>query len=188
MNAAALAIVAKLLVGGATGLAVHESGHVLTGAMFHAHPGVSRITYAGIPFFAVTHTDVSRRQEFVISSSGLWMQHAGSEWILTSHPNLRRESSPFLKGILAFNTATSVVYTVAALATTGPLERDTRGMAASLGRRGWPEPAVGLMVLTPAALDVYRYFHPGARWATWASRGTKAAFMALTLFAGRPVP
>jgi len=58
----------------------------------------------------------------------------------------------------------------------------------SLGQRGWREPSIGVFVLAPAALDVYRYFRPDQKWAAWASRGSKAIFMALVLFAGRPVP
>ncbi|TAK15533.1 MAG: hypothetical protein EPO35_07280 [Acidobacteria bacterium] len=188
MNAAAALLVVRFLAGGVTGLTVHESGHVLTSAMFSAHPGTRPINYAGIPFFTVTHNQVSRKKEFVISSAGLWMQHAGSEWLLTARPNLRHESAPFLKGMFVFNTATSAVYTAAALGRLGPLERDTLGMATSLGRAGWREPVVGIFVAAPAALDVYRYFRPDQKWAAWASRGTKAAFMALVLFAGRPVP
>lgn len=188
MNAAALVLVVKLLAGGAAGFTVHEAGHIATGAIFAAHPGVKPIHYAGIPFFAVTHREVSRKKEFVISSAGLWMQHADSEWILTARRNIRHESAPFLKGILVFNTATSAVYATAAFGKLGPPERDTLGIATSLGQRGWREPAVGAFILAPAALDVYRYFRPDQHWAVWASRGTKAAFMVLVLFAGRPVP
>lgn len=187
MNAAALLMVAQFLAGGAAGLAVHESGHVATAALFGAHPNTAPLHYAGIPFFAVTHDAVSRRKEFVISSAGFWMQHAGSEWILSARPGLRHERAPLLKGMLVFNTATSLVYAGAAFGRMGPPERDTRGMAVSLGRRGWQEPAVGALILAPAALDAYRYFRPDAAWAKWASRGSKAAFMALVLFAGRPV-
>jgi hypothetical protein len=187
VNGAGFLLVAQFLAGGAAGLAVHESGHVATAAMFGAHPNTAPIHYAGIPFFAVTHDTVSRRKEFVISSAGFWMQHAGSEWILTARPNLRHERAPFLKGMLLFNTATSAVYAGAAFGRLGPPERDTRGMAVSLGRTGWREPVVGALVLAPAALDVYRYLKPDAAWAKWASRGSKAAFMALVLFAGRPV-
>jgi len=188
VNAAAVLMVVKLLVGGVAGLTIHESGHVAAGAMFHAHPGTEPIRYAGIPFFAVTHEPVSRRKEFVISSAGLWMQHAGAEWILTSRPDLRHQSAPVLKGILLFNTATSVVYATAGVGRICPPQRDTLGMASSLGRRGWPEPVIGAMVLAPAALDVYRYYRPDATWAVWASRGAKATLMVLALFAGGPVP
>lgn len=175
----------SLLAGAAAGLVVHESGHVMTGALFGAHPNTMPIRYAGIPFFAITHEPVTRRQEFVISSAGFWMQHAGSEWLLSSRPHLRDESAPFLKGILAFNVATSVMYAGAAIGRLGPPERDPLGMSKSLGRTGWPEPVVGVIILAPALLDGYRYLKPDQKWAVWASRGMKAAFMALTLAAGR---
>ena len=187
MNGAALLLVVKFLAGGLSGLAVHESGHVATGAIFGAHPGTEPIHYAGIPFFAVTHQPVSRKKEFVISSAGMWMQHAGSEWILTKRPDIRHEKAPFLKGMLVFNTATSAVYATAAFGKLGPPQRDTLGMATSLGQRGWREPSIGVFIAAPAALDVYRYFRPDDRWAVWASRGSKAVFMALVLFAGRPI-
>lgn len=177
----------SLLTGAVAGLVVHESGHVMTSALFGAHPNTKPIHYGGIPFFAVTHDPVTRQQEFVVSSAGFWMQHAGSEWLLTSRPNLRNESAPFLKGLLAFNLATSAMYAGAAFGTLGPPERDPLGMAHSLGRKGWPEPAVGALILAPALLDGYRYLKPDQKWAAWASRGIKTALIALTLFAGRPL-
>jgi hypothetical protein len=93
-----------------------------------------------------------------------------------------------MKGVLAFNIATSVMYAGAAIGRLGPPERDPLGMANALGKRGWPEPAVGALILAPALLDGYRYLKPDQKWAAWASRGVKAAFMALTLVAGRPLP
>jgi len=182
---------ASLLAGAAAGLVVHESGHLVTGALFDAHPGTKPIRYAGIPFFAITHEPVTRQKEFVISSAGFWMQHAGSEWLLTARPHLRDESRPFLKGLLIFNLATSAMYAGAAIGRLGPPERDPLGMSTSLGRTGWPEPVVGTLILVPALLDGYRYLKPDQQWAAWASRGVKVAFMALTLVAGRssrPLP
>ncbi len=178
----------SLLGGAVTGLVVHESGHVMTSALFGAHPDTKPIHYAGILFFAVTHTPVTRRQEFVVSSAGFWMQDIGSEWLLTARPHLSDQSAPFLKGVLAFNLATSVMYAGAAFGKLGPPERDPLGMARSLGKNGWPEPAVGALILAPALLDGYRYLKPEQKWAAWASRGVKTAFIALTLFAGRPLP
>lgn len=175
----------SFLAGGVTGLVVHESGHVMTSALFGANPGTKPIHYAGIPFFAVTHERVTRKKEFVISSAGFWMQHAGSEWLLTARPNLRHESAPFLKGVLVFNIATSAMYAGAAMGKLGPPERDPLGMATSLGKTGWPEPVVGALILAPALLDAYRYLKPGQTWAVWTSRGLKAAFMTLALAAGR---
>ena len=175
----------SLLAGAAAGLVVHESGHVITGTIFGAHPGTKPIRYAGIPFFAVTHEPVTRQKEFVISSAGFWMQHAGSEWLLTSRPHLRDEEAPLLKGVLAFNIGVSLMYAGAAVGSLGPPERDPNGMARSLGKNGWPEPVVGAFILAPAVLDAYRYFYPEQHWAAWTSRGAKVAFLALALAAGR---
>lgn len=173
------------LGGAAAGLGIHETGHVIFSATFDANPRVAPLHYGFIPFFKIEHDPVTRRQEFVISSAGFWMQYVDSEWILTARPNLRHEHQPFLKGILAFDLGASTVYSIAAFGQFGPLERDTRGMAVSLGKDGWPEPVVGVIVLAPAALDGYRYFHPESRWAKWASRSAKIASVVLVAFAGR---
>jgi len=58
-------------------------------------------------------------------------------------------------------------------------------MAVTLGDDGVPEPVIGLLVLAPAALDGYRYLHPHATWAKWASRSAKIVGVALTIVAGR---
>ena len=159
------------LGGGALALAAHEGGHLLFNGIFDAHPGIKKVSFHGIPFFAITHdAGLSPRREFVIASAGFWVQEATNELILTRRPNLRRERAPLLKGVVAFNVLASASYAGAAFARTGPLERDTRGMAASLR---WKEPYVGLLILLPAILDAVRYFDPGARWAVWTSRAAK---------------
>jgi hypothetical protein len=169
-------------IGGAvTGFASHEAGHLVFDGIFDADPGVKRVSFGGIPFFAITHrSGLSAAEEFTISSAGFWVQHATSEWILTSRPDLRTRHSPFLKGWLAWNILASGAYSVAAFARIGPPERDTRGMAASLSI---PEPWVGGMILAPAALDAWRYFHPGSRWARWTSRIAKAGLVVLVVAA-----
>lgn len=168
----------KLLGGGAFALAAHEGGHLLFDGVFAANPGVKKVSFHGIPFFAITHDQVSRRREFIIDSAGFWVQEATNEIILTRRPNLRRERAPILKGVVAFNVLASVSYAGAAFARTGPVERDTRGMADSLR---WKEPYVGLLILVPAILDAVRYFDPDARWAVWGSRAAKVAGAGLIL-------
>jgi hypothetical protein len=163
--------VAAFLGGGAVGLAAHESGHLLFDAIFGAHAGVQGVSFHGIPFFAITHdAGLTPRKEFVIDSAGFWVQEATNEAILSKRPNLRHESAPFTKGVVAFNVLASAAYAGAAFARTGPVERDTRGMADALG---WKEPYVGLLILAPAVLDAVRYFRPDAKWAVWGSRGAK---------------
>ena len=168
----------KFVGGGAFGLAAHEGGHLLFNGIFGANSGLKKVSFHGIPFFAITHDQVSRRREFIIDSAGFWVQEATNELILSRRPNLRREQAPFLKGIVAFNVLASVSYAGAAFARTGPVERDTRGMADALR---WKEPYVGLLILVPAILDAVRYFDPEAKWAVWGSRASKIAGVVVIL-------
>jgi hypothetical protein len=164
---------AGFLAGGFAAFVAHESGHLLFDAVFDAHPGVKKVSFHGLPFFAIIHdSDLSPRREFTIDSAGFWVQEATNEVILTRRPNLRHERAPFTKGVVAFNVIASVAYAGTAFARTGPIERDTRGMADALR---WKEPYVGLLVLIPAILDAVRFCDPGARWAVWGSRGAKVA-------------
>jgi hypothetical protein len=167
----------SFLAGGAIGLGAHESGHLLFDALFSADPGIKKVSFHGLPFFAITHkTGLPPRQEFVIDSAGFWVQQLGNEIVLTRRPDLRHERAPLLKGLIAFNVLASVAYAGTAFAQTGPVERDTRGMADSLK---WKEPAIGALILVPAVLDAIRYVHPDAKWAAWGSRGVKVGMVLL---------
>jgi len=167
----------KFLAGGALGLALHESGHLVFDGIFDASPRIEGTRFGPVPFFAVSHRgDLSPRREFTISSAGFWMQDLSSEWLLTRRPLLRAERAPLAKGVLAFNVLNSVGYACVAFARAGPFERDTRGMAES---SGVDERAIGALVLVPAVLDAIRYFKPEARWAKWASRAAKAGSVVL---------
>ena len=171
--------VVKFLAGAALGLATHESGHLILDFAFDARPRLKRVELGGIPFFAITHrSDLSPRREFAISSAGFWVQESWNEILLTRRPMLRHAHAPIAKGALAFNILTSVGYGSVAFAKTGPVERDTRGMADAIRV---DERAIAAMVLAPALLDGYRYFRPEAAWAKWASRAAKAGSVVLIL-------
>ena len=176
---------ATFLLGAAAGLGVHEAGHATFAAAFDANPRVARTTGSVFKFFAIRHEPVSRGREYVISAAGFWFQQAASEAILTTHPRLRDEPRPFMKGMVFFHLGTSAIYSVAAFANIGPAERDTRGMAESLGADGVPEPAIGALILAPAVLDAYRYWKPGSKWAPWAARAAKITGVILAFGAGR---
>jgi hypothetical protein len=169
----------KVLLGGAAGLVLHETGHLVADWAFEEKVVVRKVNYKGIPFFALSHANnLSPRREFVVSSAGFWSQYLYSEQILTHHPALRHEESPVRKGMLTFHVATLLMYSGAAFGKTGPVERDTRGIAESLKiNERW----LGALLLAPALLDTYRYFHPDARWAAWTSRGVKMGSVALVL-------
>lgn len=170
--------VATFLAGAALALAMHEAGHVAADVTFGEAPGVKKVSFAGIPFFAITHRALSPAREFVVSSAGFWVQDASSEILLTRVPDLRSQDAPFAKGLLTFNTLASVAYAGAAFARVGPDERDTRGMADAARLR---EPWVGGVVLAPAVLDAVRYYKPETRWLRWASRASKVAGALLVL-------
>jgi len=172
------AAVAQFFAGAALGLGLHESGHLVLDAGFGAHPGVRKVSAGFIPFFAITHEPVTPLKEFTISSAGFWVQHAGSEYLLSRRPNLREERAPVAKGLLAFNVLTSVMYAGAAFVQHGPLERDTRGMAISADI---PEPWIGASILAPAVLDGARYYRPRSRVLRWTSRAAKIAGVMMIL-------
>lgn len=173
------ATIGKFVAGGALGLATHEAGHLVFDAIFGADPSVRKVDFHGIPFFAITHpSGLPPRQEFTISSAGFWVQHAENEWLLSRRPDFRRQHAPVAKGVFTFNVVASIAYSGAAFARTGPVERDTRGMAdsARIDER-W----IGALVLAPALLDTWRYFHPDAKWAAWASRGVKIGMVVMVV-------
>jgi hypothetical protein len=171
--------VALFLTGAAVALGGHEAGHVAGNLVFGEKPGVRKVHFHGIPFFAISHrSGLPARREFIISSAGFWMQHAEDEWLLTRRPDLRRDRAPLAKGLLAFNVLASAAYAGTAFAKTGPPERDTRGIAASARV---DERWVGALVLAPAVLDAWRYYDPDAKWAVWASRGVKLGMILLVV-------
>ena len=171
----------KLVGGFATGFVTHELAHLVLDAAFDAHPYFKSVSAGGIPFFAISHDPgLPDWQEYMISSAGLWTQQWSSEWILSRNPDVRHQSAAFRKGVLVFDVGVAAFYAGAAFLQTGPEERDTRGMASSLGVA---EPWIGGMLLVPAGLDTYRYYHPRAGWAKWASRASKATLVLLTFTA-----
>ncbi|HSQ03996.1 MAG TPA: hypothetical protein VLN59_08175, partial [Burkholderiales bacterium] len=84
----------QFFAGAALGLGLHESGHLVLDEAFGADPGVRKVSAGFIPFFAITHAPVSPLKEFMISSAGFWVQHAGSEIVVIRRPNLRDEHAP----------------------------------------------------------------------------------------------
>lgn len=163
------------LGGALAGLAIHEAGHYTLNLALGTDPYLKRVETAGIPFFAISHRkEVSPRQEYAIATAGFWAQHAMSEAILRKYPHLWRDAPMAVKGAFTFHLATSLVYAYAALAKSGPPERDTLAMARGLGL---DERWIGLALLIPAALDLYRSLCPGTPWATWSSRGFKVGFV-----------
>jgi len=170
----------KYLLGAATGFILHESGHLAANAAVGSGVEVKEVRFGPLPFFTLAPDDnLGDRSHYIVTSAGLNVQNIVNEWILTKHPDLKERDKPYLKGIFFFNTALSLGYASAAILEFGEA-RDTEGMADSLNV---DEASIGLAVLLPALLDLYRYYHPDAGWAKWAGRISKAVMIGAALHA-----
>jgi hypothetical protein len=167
------------LAGAASGFAIHEASHLIFDLAFDAEPRLKGVRFGPVPFFALTHqSDLPPRQEAMISGAGFVSQQVMAEVILSRRAP-GDSISPFEKGALAFNVATSVAYAGAAFARYGPYERDTRGISDATQS---DERLIGALVLAPAAFDTWRYFRPKSRTARWGSRAAKVGFLSVLLF------
>ncbi|NQT13287.1 MAG: hypothetical protein HQ582_11095, partial [Planctomycetes bacterium] len=157
----------------------HESGHLIANLAVGSNPDLKGVEFSIVPFFTIEPgRKLSDREHYITASAGFNAQHIINEWLLEKHPNLRNEDEPFLKGLATFNFWLTVGYSATAFAGYGPDERDTKGMADSLG---WSEDSIGALILVPSLLDAYRYKHPDAKWARRASRLSKIIILGLAL-------
>ena len=172
--------VASFLAGGALGLGAHEAGHLLANVALGEKPGLRKVDFHGIPFFAITHrSGLAPRREFVISSAGFWVQHAENEWLLDRRPQ------PAARARAARERASSPSTCSRRWPTPAPHSRGQARRSAT--RAGWRAPPaiderwIGALVLAPAVLDAWRYFHPDAKWAAWTSRGVKIGLVVMVV-------
>jgi hypothetical protein len=178
-----------------TAFVVHESCHAVANLSMANVPTLEPVQFMGwLPFFAVspgiqcTNGNCVQRDgtPFVpgprgygyIVSAGILCQEITNEIILTEHPRIRQERQPFLKGMLLFNTATSVAYAIANLTGIEPPEGDLRSFETATGA---PRGLMAGVVLATAALDVARYFLPDNAWLPWVSRGSKVVTVGLVV-------
>lgn len=167
--------------GALLGFGAHEAGHLIANAIEGTDFGLQRVDFGPIPFFTIQPgKPQTNREHYLTAQAGFTAQHLVNEWLLETHPDLRNEREPFLQGVATFNFWLGVGYSATGLLGYGPDERDTRGMADSLG---WSEESVSLMILAPTLLDYHRYKHPEDKWARDLSRIAKLAILGLALTA-----
>jgi hypothetical protein len=189
------ASVALTAGGFVTAFVVHEACHGVANLAMANVPTLEPVTFMGfLPFFAVSpnitcldgrcwkrdgspFTPGPNGYAFIVSS-GILCQEVTNELILTGNPRIRYETAPFLKGMLLFNTATSVAYGIANLVGVEPPEGDLHGMDRL---PGMPHGVFAALVLGTAALDVARYFLPDVGWLPWVSRGSKVLTVGLVV-------
>jgi len=161
----------------------HETGHLLTNLLVGSTPRIQSVHYGFLPFFTwEPDHKLCDRNHYLTASGGFNAQHLFDEWILTHHPHLKDENNPYFKGMLTFSYWLSIGYGLNAFTGNGPDKRDTKGMAEAARIS---EGLIGVLVLTPALLDAYRYNHPDARWARNASRAVKLLTIGLAVRARR---
>lgn len=181
------------VLGALTGFVAHESGHIAANLLLGNVPHITGTRVFGwLPFPVISpgiHCEDGRctdrdgdrfrpgpRGDFFIVTAGFHVQHATDEILLSRQPDLMRRYAPFQKGLLLFNVFLSGMYAVGAY--TG-LE-DPHGDLANAARASGIHSAwLATVLLMPAALDTYRFFAPGVRWAPWASRGSKTLLFGL---------
>jgi hypothetical protein len=175
----------------------HEGGHVAANLALGSPPHLESVSFAGvIPFFSIT-SDITcngdrcsrpvdggttpfgpgRRGLFTILMAGFHAQHVGDELILSLDPALRYHDAPFRKGMLAFNTLTSVGYVLANWVGVEPEKGDLHGAYVETGA---PRHVVNAILIGVAVLDMARYAFPDARWLAWVSRAGKVGLAGLT--------
>jgi hypothetical protein len=154
-------------LGAASGFVAHELSHIVADLIFGKSISFVGVKLGPFPFFAIQPCcNLTHEQEYVIASAGFDMQSINSELILWMAPRLRSERRAFLKGILVLDIGLSLGYGITALAGIGPAQSDTNTMARGLGIPSWP---IGIWLIVPAAMDLYRYLVPGSTWAPYVS-------------------
>ena len=153
--------------GALTGFVSHELGHVVTDALFGKSISFVRTDTGPFPFFAIQPCcNLSHYEQYAIASAGFQVQAISSELILWLTPKLRSQRRAYLKGILALDVGLALGYGITAFAGVGPPQSDVNTMARGLQIPSWP---IGIWLVVPALMDIYRYLFPGSRWAPWVS-------------------
>jgi hypothetical protein len=158
---------AWFLLGAATSFVGHELGHVVTDVMLDKKVNFVETHLGPIPFFAIQPCcNLARRELYVIASAGFNVQNVNSELILLISPRLRSRRHAFLKGVLMFDVVLSLGYAITGFAGVGPSQSDVNSMARALEVPPWQ---VGIFLVVPAVMDLYRYLVPSSTWAPWVS-------------------
>jgi hypothetical protein len=180
---------AIFLGGAATALAAHETCHLAANLATGNQPTFAPVMFMdAIPYFAIVPSIRCKAGEckkrdgasyyagrpglYTIVSAGLQCQHYEDEVILSLRPGLRLDNAPFRKGMLAFNTLTSIGYVLANWTDVEPVDGDVRGIHRDGGA---PRMLLSSMVLGIALIDITRYYYPEARWLAWLSRVAKVS-------------
>ncbi len=170
---------AWFLLGAASGLVLHESGHLIMDYSLGAYPTLVPVKLGPFPFFAIQPRNIRTNQDrYAITVAGFAAQDLWSELTLGFCPRLRERHHPFLKGMMAFHIALSIGYAVTGFAGVGPPQSDVNNMSFALGVPQW---VVASLLMVPALTDLYRYFVPDSPFAPWVSMSSKLTAVGIAL-------
>jgi hypothetical protein len=174
-----------LILGAASGFVGHELGHVVADLMTGHHPTFHTTKTGPFYFFAIQPCcgHLSNGELYFIASAGLTVNNLSSELILDIGPKLRSHHNPYLKGVLLVDIGLELGYAISGFLESKypnaiPAQSDVGSMARALGARPWQ---VGLTVMAPAVVDIYRYFVPSSAWAPWVSIESKLFMTGIVL-------
>lgn len=176
---------AYLALGAATAFVGHELGHVTADLVTGHTPRFLPTKTGPFPFFAISPCcgPLTNAEQYYIASAGFVVGQVSSELILQIMPRIRSRRAPFLKGVLLFDSALAIGYAVMGFLEVkwpniGPPQADINSMARALGAQPWQ---VGIYLLGPAIVDIYRYFVPRSQFAPWVSVTQKVMMVGFTL-------
>lgn len=162
-------------LGAASAFAGHEMGHMMMDAFQGKTVTFVRVNLGPIPFFAIQPCcNLTHAEEYQIASAGFVVGDVSSELILQIAPRIRSHRHAFLKGALMFDILLAAGYAITAFANIGPDQSDVKTMARGAQVPTWQ---IGVLLIEPAALDMYRYFVPRSVWAPWTSISGKALLL-----------
>ncbi|MGH7293853.1 MAG: hypothetical protein ACRELB_02915 [Polyangiaceae bacterium] len=187
---------AMLFLGGAaTGLALHETGHVVMNLAYGNVPGLGAVSYGrAIPWFYIDARLTLRdgvyykrdgsvfrggaRVYYYINMAGFLVQNIGADIILASHPRLRYEHAPFEEGVFWMDVGLSIGYAAASFAGIEDPHGDISGGAR---HSQYPHQFIASMVMTSGVLDMFCYLFPDNDMLLWLSRSAKVMFLGMGL-------
>ena len=176
---------AWLALGAATGFVGHELGHVTADLVTGHTPRFVPTKTGPFPFFAISPCcgTLSHAEAYYIASAGFAVGDVSSELILQVMPKIRSRRAAFLKGVLLLDVGLALGYALTGFLESrwpniGPPQSDINSMARALGAEPWQ---VGIYLVGPALIDVYRYFVPRSSFAPWVSLQGKALMVGLVL-------
>ena len=147
---------------------------------FGEKPGLGKVDFHGIPVLRDHASQRAAVARGIHDLVGRLLGAACHERMAADAPPARSEPSRRRSRRACLRSTCSRRLPTRARRSRKPVPRSAThaGMAAS---SRIDERWIGALVLAPALLDGWRYYHPDTKWATWASRGVKIGMVVMVV-------